>query len=500
MRARRKLFRYFISLTLSLALVFGMSTTMPVAAAAPTAPDYLASSLSDQPVSDGDKDRLWHRFPVDETLPSTGQNASAHPWSQQAWLLGNGTLGTFMYGDPERERIHINDKTLWRGGRINPAQKDSVTTYDDGGNRTVANMTTIGGLNAFRELLDNKSENVFGGAFTTINNRLNALMPGVNTPMGQYNDFGNMYIEFSGIPDYESDETIKNSYVRSLDMSTGISNINFDYDGTHYKRENFVSHPDGVGVTSLTVDQGSNTLDFDVFLANEEYSATYQTNVTSSGITGENIVNLEFDLAANQLHAAMQVKVLTDGSVSEFTKASHQFPGTAGNNGLVKGPFKGLSISGATYATLVYTTGTDYKNEYPQYRTGETKSQLLSRISDKVSAAAAKGFSALKSAHVADFSGLYDRVKIDLDTTCPSIPTDQLVRNYRDGQYNRVMEEQEYQMGRYLTIAGSRAGDPLPTNLCGLWMVGNGGTYWNADFHFNINVQTMYSRSFSRDA
>ena len=453
---------------------------------------YLAASLSDQPVSDGDKDRLWHRFPVDQTLPSSGQNAAAHPWSQQAFLLGNGTLGTFMYGNPEQERIHINDKTLWRGGRINPAQKDVSTQYDDGGNRTAARQTMIGALNDFRQTLDNKSTNVFGGAFSTINSQLNALQPGVNTPMGQYNDFGNMYLEFPGIPQYSADSTIKDSYVRSLDMSTGVSYVNFDYDGTHYKRASFASHPDGVGVTQLTADQGSGTVDFNLFLTKEEYNATYQINVNTAADTTVKTVTLQFDLAANQLHAAMQVKVLTDGTVSAFTKATHRFPGTAGNNGITINNLNGLSIAGASYATLVYATGTDYASDYPSYRTGETKAQILSRVETQVSTAAAKGYAALEAAHAADFSSLYDRVKIDLDTDAPAVPTDEMVRNYRDGQYSRVMEEQEYQMGRYLTIAGSRAGDPLPTNLCGLWMVGNGGTYWNADFHMNINLQMNY--------
>ncbi|MEN0070270.1 MAG: glycoside hydrolase N-terminal domain-containing protein, partial [Propionicimonas sp.] len=166
-----------LSLGLLLAYVPSISTQVAHAAG-----PYLAASPSDQPVSDGDKDRLWHRFPVDETLPNSGQNAAAHPWSQQAFLLGNGTLGTFMYGSPQRERIHINDKTLWRGGRANPAQKDASTSYDDGGNRTAARQTTLSALNDFRQTLDNKSANAFGGEFTAINIQLNALQPGVNTP------------------------------------------------------------------------------------------------------------------------------------------------------------------------------------------------------------------------------------------------------------------------------------------------------------------------------
>jgi alpha-L-fucosidase 2 len=490
MRQKKKRWRQSTTaVILAFTLIVTMLPTISANAMSPSE-SYLAADPSDQPVSDGNKDRLWHKFPVDATLPSSGQNASAHPWSQQAWLLGNGKLGTFMYGDPDRERIHINEKTLWKGGKQDPT--NPADTYE-GGNRTAANATTKANLDAFRTVLDTKTANVFGGAFATINSQLSTLMaPSGTARMQGYNDFGNMYMEFDGIPKYSQNDTIKNSYVRSLDMDTGISYVNFDYDGTHYKRESFDSHPDKVGVTNLTATQGSGRLNFNLYLTDEEMNGTRVENLTTTGDVAAGTVTMQFNLTDNKLKAAMQVKVLTDGTLSPYTKASFTFPGTAGTNGRVGGPYNGLTITGATWATLVYVTDTDYKNAYPNYRTGESSAQLLTRIAGVVNTAAAKGFAALRVAHIADHSGLYNRVKVDLDTVCPSIPTDELVRNYRNGDYNRVMEEQVYQIGRYLTIAGSRAGDPLPTNLCGIWMVGNHSTYWNADFHFNINVQMNY--------
>ena len=56
----------------------------------------------------------------------------------------------------------------------------------------------------------------------------------------------------------------------------------------------------------------------------------------------------------------------------------------------------------------------------------------------------------------------------------------------------RALEVMAYQMGRYMTIAASREGDSLPTNLCGIWLIGAASSLWNADFHFNINVQMNY--------
>ena len=47
----------------------------------------------------------------------------------EALPLGNGRLGAMFYGDPECERIHINEDSVWSGGprdRNNPTAKEML--------------------------------------------------------------------------------------------------------------------------------------------------------------------------------------------------------------------------------------------------------------------------------------------------------------------------------------------------------------------------------------
>ncbi|NHB84749.1 hypothetical protein G7085_09395 [Tessaracoccus sp. HDW20] len=54
-----------------------------------------------------------------------------------------------------------------------------------------------------------------------------------------------------------------------------------------------------------------------------------------------------------------------------------------------------------------------------------------------------------------------------------------------------ALEALAFQFGRYLSIATSRPGT-LPSNLNGAWLIGDASQFWNADYHFNINVQMNY--------
>lgn len=145
-----------------------------------------------------------------------------------------------------------------------------------------------------------------------------------------------------------------------------------------------------------------------------------------------------------------------------------------------------VTVTGADEVTIVLATGTNYKNEYPTYR-GEDPH---AGVTAEVDAAAAKSYEDLKAAHLADYQELFGRVDLDLGGRCPELPTDRMMKNYRAGDYDLAVEEMVYQFGRYLTIAGSREGDPLPTNLAGIWCIG--GPAWGGDFHFNVNVQMNY--------
>lgn len=56
--------------------------------------------------ADPDTSVLWYRQP-------------AKIWSE-AMPLGNGRLGAMVFGDPAKERILLNEESVWTGGPYNP--------------------------------------------------------------------------------------------------------------------------------------------------------------------------------------------------------------------------------------------------------------------------------------------------------------------------------------------------------------------------------------------
>ena len=144
---------------------------------------------------------------------------SASDWENTSLVIGNGKTGGILFGQVANDQIHFNEKTLWTGG-----PSESRPNYD-GGNRDEA----------------------------VTEEQLEALeVWGDGAGMGQYQDFGDLYLDFSA--GGMTNDNVEN-YVRDLDMRTGISSVNYDYEGVHYEREYFASHPDHAVVTRLTASE-----------------------------------------------------------------------------------------------------------------------------------------------------------------------------------------------------------------------------------------------------
>lgn len=412
-------------------------SVLPVYADTNTA--VISEDASNKPMSDGNKLRMWY------TTPGSRSN-----WESTALVIGNGKTGGILLGQVGKDQIHFNEKTLWNGG-----PSDSRPNYD-GGNRDTA--VTEEQLNAVREKMDDHSTSVFPMGTSIVSE-----VWGDGDGMGSYQDFGDLYLDFAQTG--ATNENVEN-YVRDLDMTTGISSVNYDYEQVHYEREYFASHPDHVVVTRLTASQtGKISFTASVSAAS---GLTVSTRAEAGKIILSGTVN------DNQMKCEMQVKILPEG-------------GTLTNN--ADGT---ITVVGADTATIIYATDTDYKNSYPTYRTNESAEELSASIAAVVDQAAALSYKELKDAHVEDYSELFDRVSIDLGGTCAEKSTDLMMADYRNGETDPVIEEMIYQFGRYLTIAASREGDELPSNLCGIWMIGSASSYWGGDFHFNVNVQMNY--------
>lgn len=105
-----------------------------------------------------------------------------------------------------------------------------------------------------------------------------------------------------------------------------------------------------------------------------------------------------------------------------------------------------------------------------------------------------KGYKSLYEEHYADYSSLFNRVKLNINnasTNFIDIPITQRLANYKKGDApDFYLEQLYYQFGRYLLIASSRPGN-MPANLQDLWHNNVDGP-WRIDYHTNINLQMNY--------
>ena len=154
-----------------------------------------------------------------------------------------------------------------------------------------------------------------------------------------------------------------------------------------------------------------------------------------------------------------------------------------------------LIVKGADRVVFLLTADTDYKMNFnPDFKNPKTyvgdDPELTTQ--SMMNQALLKGYETLANNHKADYTALFNRVKLTLnpDVTGSDLPTYQRLANYRKGQPDFRLEELYYQFGRYLLIASSRPGN-LPANLQGMWHHNLDGP-WRVDYHNNINIQMNY--------
>ena len=438
----KKMVSRVMALTLSLALgISGIGGNFAQAA------HVQAKEVSADSVNDDLK--LWYTTPANIHTAET----SGGDWMQQSLPLGNGNLGNLIFGGVARERIHFNEKTLWTGG-----PSSSRPNYQFGNKSTAYTAEEI---ESYRNILDDKSTNVFNDSMSGYG-YVAIRFPGENNLYkGSYQDFGDIWLDFSAMGVTEQNVT---DYRRELDLQTAVAATEFTYDGVVYTREHFVSSPDKVMVTNVTA---SETGKLDV---------TIQMELNNSGLTGTTSLNAEENTCTidgyvkdNGLKFRTTMKIIPVGGTITANTSNQTY-----------------TVADADSIMIVMAAETDYKNDYPTYR--DTAKNLTAEVDGRIEAAVQKGYAALKDAHVEDHQELFDRVSLDLGEKATEIPTNELMDAYRTGKYSKYLEVLSFQFGRYLTIAGSRGS--LPSNLVGLWTVGDSA--WTGDYHFNVNVQMNY--------
>lgn len=452
------------------------------AAMAVTSLPYMATQVNAEPVAatqqTGDNDlKLWYTSPADITKYYEG-------WQEKSLPIGNGGIGGTVFGGITRERIQLNDKSLWSGGPSTSRPNYNGGNLENKGNNG-STMTQI--HNYFANGQDSS-------AISLANSNLVGLSDDAGTNgYGYYLSWGNMYIDFKNV---SSNSDVSN-YSRDLDLNTAIAGVNYDKGSTHYSRENFTSYPDNVIVTHITAD-GSEKISLDVSVEPDNTSGGAANSIGENGykrtwnttVSGGRI-SVNGQLTDNQMKFSSQTQVITD------------------NGGTVTDGDGKVSVSGASEVTIITSMGTDYKDEYPSYRTGETADELTNRVKWYVDQAKVKTYEELKENHVNDYQNIFNRVDLDLGQTVSTKTTDALLSAYKAGTASeaerRQLEVMLFQYGRFMTIESSRetrtdgngyVRETLPSNLQGLW-VGANNSPWHSDYHMNVNLQMNYWPTYS---
>ena len=363
--------------------------------------------------------KLWYQEPAkmwEETLP-----------------LGNGRLGMTPDGGLRKEKIVLNDITLWSGS------PQDANNYE-------ANKS----LPAIRQLiLEGKNDE----AQDLVNRDFVCKGPGSGgAQWGKFQTLGALELDFNH-NDSDINTTTPKDYRRKLSLDNAIATASYTINGVKYKREYFSSFGDDVNVIRITADKPG-MINCRIGISRPE--------------------KFEVHTEGTELQMSGQLDNGTDGKGMKYL-ARVQARLKGGRQSVDQ---KSIIIKDATEVIIFVSAATDFKGFAFKEKTG----QLLA-------AAMKKSYETQKKTHIVNFSRLFKRLNIDLGSgPAEELPTnDRLSAFYKKSEQDPGMAALFFQFGRYLSISSTRVG-LLPPNLQGLWAK-EINTPWNGDYHLDVNVQ-----------
>ena len=356
--------------------------------------------------------------------------APARIWSE-ALPLGNGFQGAMVFGGVHEERLALSDCTAWSGapnaGDVNPEARQHLA----GIRKLIAAGKYVEATELSRRVLSGKGHNF-----------------GTNLPLPE------LLLQFRNAP-----TQMPAAYRRTLCLQTAIATAAWEQDGQSRRRMAFATHADRVLVYRV-----ASAEDFAIRFAASELPHTVEVRGTTLLLRGRAVEHKHSDGKAG-VDFAIAVAVVPDG-------------------GGVQAQDTGLTVTGASAATVLLAVDTSYRGKDPA---GECL-----RLLEK---AKARTYRELEDRHVSDHRALFDRVRFQLGTQGPANtqPTDLRLQRLARGEADPGLHALFFQYGRYLTIAGSRADSTLPLALQGIWNDGLAAAMgWTDDYHLDINTEQNY--------
>jgi len=361
-------------------------------------------------------------------------NTPAAKW-EEALPLGNGRLGAMIFGVPDREKIQLNEDSIWSGvyrDRNNPAAKEALAEV--------------------RRLLDEghpaEAEELCIECFS-----------GIPAAQRVYQSAGELQIDFSpngvfghtwsGTRNGELLSGVSN-YSRGLDITRALHIVSFKHEGIIFTREYFISAPAGLLVIHFCargIDGGANEmpvkgkisfragLDRGVFCDRRGYIGN-AAFIARDGAPGE----------SGDIPFCAMIKAAQKGGTQKS-----------------RGGF--ITVQNADEALLFVDIRTGFRETDCGAACTANIERALSR-SDCIE----NCWEELLKEHIEEYRAWYNRTDI-------SLPGNEEAEKY-------------FNFCRYLLISCSRPETP-PANLQGLWNQ-HLDPPWGSDYTININTQMNY--------
>ncbi|MUT66925.1 glycoside hydrolase N-terminal domain-containing protein [Paenibacillus sp. NEAU-GSW1] len=376
------------------------------------------------------------------TVVHTTTNNSSRLWYkthakkwEEALPVGNGKLGGMVFGDPEQERIALNEDSVWYGGPRDRNNPDALPNLPE-----IRRLLSEGRLKEAEELAA-------------------MALSGIPESQRHYMPLGDLRLAFRYD---EADAKLGvHRYERSLDLIDGVASVHYDVGHTRYERETFASFPDQAIITRIASDRpGGVSFSARLTRGNNRYyeqivKANEKTIVMRGSCGG---------VGGSDFRAALQVEA---------------------EGGSVRIVGEHLVVDKADRVTLVLTSATSFRHADPESETLHQAKQ-----------AASIPYEQLKERHIADFRSLSTRVSLKLSSRdsdrsdLDQLSTDERLKRIQDGGDDPAFIALYYEFGRYLLISSSRPGS-LAANLQGIWNE-HFLPPWDSKYTININAQMNY--------
>ncbi len=330
--------------------------------------------------------------------------AEANDWVE-ALPVGNGRLGAMAFGGVERDRLLLNEDTIWAGAPIEGAEE--ITS----------------------EMIANCRRLLFEGK----NAEAVKALPPKFTQTASYQLFGDLEIRHV-LPSGATE-----AYHRSLSLEDAVARTAFSRGGVRFSRETFSSFTDDVVIYRVSADRkGAVSFEASVKSPIDVKSSAEDGQLVVRGVTGDSP-----RMKGGVLKFEGRIAVVAEGGRATVEDGR-------------------IVVEGADAATLYVAIATNYRN----YR--DLTCDPSAKCRAALSAALKVPYDRAKAAHSAFYRAQDGRCTLSLgEDRFPDRPTDERIRDFAktDDPYLPAML---FRYGRYMLISGSQPGTQ-PLNLQGIW-------------------------------